>query len=88
MDIQAVALWMHSQLEEEGCIYQDDVVDYLVKSKHEHFLRENADGNLVLSTNLLNEFKKLNHDTVVWVSSDKYWLFRVLEDEDGRNARG
>lgn len=79
---------MQDQLDREGCLYQDDVVDYLVKNGANSLTRENSEGNLVLSRKLLDEFKKLNQDQVVWVKPDKYWRFRVAEDEPGRDARG
>lgn len=88
MDASAASAWMMVQLEKDGCLYQDDVVDYLVKSNVDSLLRENSDGNLVLVRNLLNAFKKLTPDNVVWVKPDKYWRFRVPEDELGRNANG
>ena len=88
MNKESIALWMQSKLTEDNCLYQDDIVDYLVKSENESFLNENIDGNLVINRIILNEFKKLNKDTVVWVRPDKYWRFRVKEDEEGRNARG
>ncbi|WP_340121295.1 DUF6953 family protein [Methylobacter svalbardensis] len=88
MDTKSVVLWMQVELEKCGCLYQDDVVDFLVKSKEESFLRENTDGNQVLNLTLLNEFKKLTKSNVVWVAPDRYWRFRVPEDEQGRNARG
>lgn len=88
MDSQSVAIWMQRALEKDGCLYQDDVVDFLVKNELEALLRENADGNLVLGRKILEAFKKLNAESVVWVKPDKYWRFRVLEDEAGREARG
>ncbi|HHR6132281.1 TPA: DUF6953 family protein [Providencia alcalifaciens] len=88
MDATEIATWMQSQLEKDGCLYQEDAVDFLVKNAQEFFLKENADGNLVLTPPVLNAFKKLNADTVVWVRPDLYWRFRVAEDEDGREARG
>ncbi len=88
MDEKSVSLWMQAKLEQDDCLYQDDVVDFVINYKCEHFLRENADGNVVLGSKILNEFKKLNISTVVWVRSDRYWRFRVPEDEDARDARG
>jgi hypothetical protein len=79
---------MKLQLEKDGCLYQDDVVDYLVKSGADSLLRENTDGNLVLQRKLLNAFRELTPDNVVWVKPDRYWRFRVPEDEPGRDARG
>jgi hypothetical protein len=83
-----VAKWMLSQLEREGCIYQDDVVDRAVKGGAENLLRENADGNQVLGKSILDAFKKITETTVVWVKPDLYWRWRVAEDEPGREARG
>ena len=88
MEAETAAKWMLAVLEKDGCIYQDDVVDYLVKLKCESLLRENAEGNFVLNRNILNAFKKLTPENVVWVKPDRYWRFRVAEDEPGRDARG
>lgn len=88
MDAKTIAEWMLSEIKKHGCIYQDDVVDRLVKSNTEGFLRENSDGNLVVGREVLNAFLKLTETTVVWVKPDRYWRFRVAEDEPGREARG
>lgn len=88
MNAQKLAQWMQSELDKNTCLYQDDVVDFAVKNELESLLKENSDGNVVLGNSVLNEFKKLNKTSVVWVRPDKYWRFRVAEDEDGRDARG
>ncbi|MCY9846954.1 DUF6953 family protein [Pectobacterium jejuense] len=83
-----IAVWMLNALATESCLYQDDVVDFLIRSKQESFLVENNDGNQVLGRPVLDAFKKLTPDNVVWVRSGFYWRYRVPEDEPGRNARG
>jgi hypothetical protein len=88
MDVAAAGQWMLAEITKDGCIYQDDVVDFLVKAKADTLLRENADGNLVIGTQLLNTFRKLTETNVVWVKADRYWRFRVGDDEPGREARG
>lgn len=88
MDAKAVAGWMLAQLEKHGCIYQDDVVDHLVKARAEELLRENSDGNLVVGRAVLDAFMAVSETTVVWVRPDRYWRWRVPEDEPGREARG
>nr|WP_306587700.1 ATP-dependent RNA helicase HrpA [Hafnia paralvei] len=72
----------------DGCLYQQDVVDYLVKTGNEQHLKENADGNQALSTKVINKFRADSGVNVVWVKPDKYWRYRVNEDEDGRDSRG
>ena len=88
MTPDTVAALMLAQVEREGCIYQDDVVDYLVKAKREDLLTENADGNQVVGKAVLAAFRKLTETTVVWVKPERYWRWRVAEDESGRDARG
>ncbi|WDJ93779.1 DUF6953 family protein [Xanthomonas campestris] len=83
-----VAIWMLKELKAQGYVYQDDVVDYLVKAKAEDLLRENSDGNLVVGRQVLEAFKTITEANVVWVKPDRYWRYRVAEDEPGREARG
>lgn len=88
MKPEAVVTWMLSQIKKDGCIYQDDVVDFLVKNEAEHLARENSEGNLVVGREILSAFLALTNDAVVWVKPDRYWRPRVKEDEAGREARG
>lgn len=88
MTPDTVAAWMLAQVKRDGCIYQDDVVDHLVKAKQEDLLTENADGNQAVGKAVLAAFLKLTATTVVWVKPDRYWRWRVAEDEPGREARG
>mgnify|MGYP007110168036 FL=1 len=75
-------------LQSDNCLYQQDVVDFLVKEHNEQHLKENSDGNQALSTKIINKFRVDSGENVVWVKPDKYWRFRVPEDENGREARG
>jgi len=87
-EIKPILDWMLQRLNQDGCLYQDDVVDILVKEKAEDLLRENSEGSLVLGKSLLDAFRKQTEANVVWVKSGFYWRFRVPEDEEGREARG
>jgi len=88
MDADSVAAWMLRKIHDESCVYQDDVVDHIIKADSEELLIENADGNQVLGKGVLAAFRKLTPDNVVWVRPDRYWRLRVAEDEPGRDARG
>lgn len=81
------AQWMLAMLQRDGCVYQDDTVDMLVKADAEDLLRENTDGNAVLSSAVLSAFKKVSAEAV-WIKPDRYWRWRVDEDEVGRDQRG
>lgn len=88
MKAAEVSRWLLAQVEKHGCIYQDDVVDYLVKAGADELLRENSDGNLVVGRAVLEAFMAITATTVVWVKPERYWRWRVAEDEPGREARG
>ncbi len=88
MELKDVIEWMLAYLEKDGCLYQEDVVDYLVKNNQIDFLKENSEGNLVLKLSVNSGFKKKTEENVVWVKPDRYWRYRVPEDESGREARG
>lgn len=88
MNAATIAEWMLAIIEREGCIYQDDVVDHLVRANAELLLMENNYGNQVVGREALTAFRKLTEATVVWVKPDRYWRWRVAEDEPGREARG
>ncbi len=79
---------MMKNLQSDACLYQQDVVDYLVKQNNEQHLKENADGNQALSTKVINKFRTDSGEDVVWVKPDKYWRYRTPEDEEGRESRG
>ena len=88
MKLDDVIQWMLANLEKDGCLYQEDVVDFLVKNDQMDLLKENADGNLALKLSVNSAFKKETEHNVVWVKPDRYWRYRVTEDEPGREARG
>ena len=88
MQVSDVVEWMLKRLESDSCLYQDDVVDFLVKNNLHSYLKENAHGNLVLKLSINSAFKKKTIDNVVWVKPDRYWRYRVKEDEPGREALG
>lgn len=85
---EQVADWMLSEVQKHGCIYQDDVVDHLVRAGADDLLRENTDGNLVIGPAVLGAFKTITKTIVVWVKPARYWRSRVAEDEQSREARG
>lgn len=77
-----------TNLQSDACLYQQDVVDYLVKQNNEQHLKENADGNQALSSKVINKFRTDSGEDVVWVKPGKYWRYRTQEDEEGRESRG
>lgn len=79
---------MIKALSQDQNLYQKDVIDHLVKMDNEQLLKENAEGNLVLANSVINQFRKDSGTGVVWVKPEKYWRYRVPEDEEGREARG
>lgn len=84
-----LAEWMYARLEDQGCVYQDEAVDVaLYRGDDTSLCRINVDGNVVLATEVLTAFKRLDESQVVWVKPDRYWRWRCSTDEPGREQRG
>ena len=62
LSLTDVTNWMMAQLKSDDCLYQQDVVDYLVKVDNEQLLKVNDDGNMVLSTPVIKQLRKLSGD--------------------------
>ena len=88
MKVDEIVLWMLDKLKKDQCLYQDDVVDFLVKRDLMSYLKENTAGNLVLKLSINSAFKKQTIDNIVWVKPDRYCRYTVAEDESGRESRG
>lgn len=86
MDAEEMAVWMLARVEGERCLYQVDAVDHLLRVGADELLRINAAGNEVLDSKVLDAFRRLTENTVVWVRRERYWRLRVDEDLPGRDA--
>lgn len=77
-------------LEKDGCLYQQDVVDYLVKNDQGNHLKENADGNQALSTEVINKFRVDSGNDVFRLNliNTGVSVFMKMKHEDAREARG
>jgi len=75
-----VAYWMLEQITKKRELYQNEVV-YLIEDKFgPQFVYENQAGNLVISREVLKEFRKLTEETVVWYRSELCWRIRSADD--------
>jgi len=79
-----VAVWMMSELDREGLIYQDTIVYDIERKFGERFTYTNAGGNQAISKDVLTAFRKISETSVVWDRLDRAWRKRECADEPGR----
>ncbi len=79
-----VAAWMLSELDRQSLLYQEIVVYDIAQRFGDQFTYVNRNGNLAITKNVLDAFRKLSGDDVVWVRRNRYWRRREPEDEPGR----
>lgn len=79
-----VATWMLEKLRDEGLLYQEVVVHEIAERFGERFTYHNANGNLAISRAVLDAFRKLSGDDMVWCRSERYWRPREQWDLPGR----
>jgi len=84
-----VAKWMFDQLENSNSkeLDQQDAVVGIQKEFGKDFLYQNANGNLAINRKVLDEFRTLTANSVVWEKSG-YWRNRTPHDPPGRRQIG
>ena len=81
---QKVAEWMFKELKRVGKLHQDTAVYEIAEKFGSQFTYDNKDGNLAIRIDILDAFRELTKDSVVWVQEDRYWRMRTPYDEPGR----
>lgn len=79
-----VAEWMLEAVRREEYLYQNVVVYEIAEKFGEEFTYTNNNGNLAIDSRVLNEFRKLTGDTVVWERGQRLWRSREEHDDPGR----
>ncbi len=78
-----VAEWMLKQVSSKS-LYQDDAVWQIMKTFGKQFTYNNANGNPAISKGVLEKFRKISGDDVVWSRSERLWRKRTARDKLGR----
>jgi hypothetical protein len=79
-----IAKWMLEELERVGSLYQDTAVVDIASAFGEEFAYVNDNGNLAIRRDVLDAFRELSGDSVVWVRGERMWRKRESNDERGR----
>ncbi|KHS90771.1 DUF6953 family protein [Pectobacterium brasiliense] len=82
--IDDVAEWMKSELDKSNRLYQETTVYKIKQLFGEVFVYTNANGNFSIDKKVLNKFKKLTGDYVIWERGEKAWRKRTSYDKPGR----
>jgi hypothetical protein len=88
MTPQDVAKWMMEEL--KRVIYMDqNTVVYQIKDRFgDKFTYTNNNGNLAIDKKVLDAFRKISGDKVIWERGTRMWRFREKYDDPGRQQQG
>jgi hypothetical protein len=82
-----IAEWILSQLPETAFLYQSRVSRGIRQQFGEEFTYRNKNGNWAIRKDILDEFRKLTPDDLVWSRSQQAWRRRRPNDPPGRMIR-
>ena len=83
----AVARWMLDEFErQDGYLAQEDAADTIGSKFGTAFVYDNENGNLAIDRKVLDAFRKLTAETVVWDRGERAWRRRDLNDPPGRQS--
>lgn len=77
------AAWMIEELGKRKYLDQEVVAYKLVKID-KTLTYHNANGNLAIAKPVLDAFRKVMPDDVVWSRSERHWRYRKPKDKPGR----
>jgi hypothetical protein len=84
MTPKKVAEWMLSELERVKFLHQETVVYAIASNFGKEFTYINQNGNLAIRKDVLDAFKKITGDDVIWESGERMWRKRQSYDRPGR----
>ena len=79
-----VAQWMLSVIKEQGELTQNNAYYYINKQFGTGFTTVTNSGSPSISKSVLNAFKKISDEVVIWERADKKWRKREFYDAPGR----
>jgi hypothetical protein len=79
-----IAQWMLSVIQEQGELTQNNAYYQINKQFGTGFTTVSNSGSPTIKTSVLNAFKKISEDTVIWERGDKKWRKREFYDAPGR----
>lgn len=79
-----VAEWMRRKVHEQRELYQEDAATDIGNIFGNSFVYENENGNLAIDKTVLNEFRKLTEQDVVWERGYRLWRLREAYDPPGQ----
>lgn len=81
--VQDVAKWMFERVKMQP-LYQDDAAWRIRRRFGKEFVYNNQHGNPAIEKDVLDEFRELSGDKIVWSRGQKLWRERISSDEPGR----
>ncbi|WP_334151322.1 DUF6953 family protein [Hyphomicrobium sp.] len=79
-----VAKWMMEQIGDKKPLYQDDAAWKIMRQFGKSFVYDNAAGNPAIEKAVLDAFRKVSGDDIVWSKGEKCWRKRIATDVPGR----
>lgn len=86
VDSAQAARWMIDQLHRTGFLNQNEAAYGLKEEFGPGATYINRHGNLAINREILEKFRGLTEDSIVWNHAEKQWRFR--EDYDPEGKRG
>lgn len=79
-----IAAWMHEMFRKTGGLTQRQAIWGIRELFGEAYLQRNAYGGWVIPRAVLDAFRKLDPEGVVWSTRARAWRSRLADDPPGR----
>jgi ribosomal protein S19E (S16A) len=82
-----IAEWMLRQFEAIGWLRQSNVAVQILTKFGDKYVYRNKNRNYAINKDILDEFRRITPDNVVWSRSRQQWRRRRAGDPPGRMVR-
>lgn len=85
--VKEIAAWMKEQIPEKAYLRQNRVANMIFRDFGPEYIYKNKNGNRAIRKDILDEFRDITGDEIVWSRSQQAWRKRQDRDPDGRMVR-
>jgi hypothetical protein len=82
--IKEIAAWMLDEVVREGLVEQETMAAGIETRFGSEYVPVSDSGNLSVRRDILDEFKRISKDSVVYHFGEKCWRRRESQDSPGR----
>ena len=86
LTVSDVVAWMKEYVDQNRQLHHHYAINHIRKHFGQQFLYQNKNGNFAISRDVLEEFLRQTHKSIVWNRGERFWRLRLASDNPNRRS--